>query len=81
MADVEVGQVRRPQPKNLGHGYWNYELPPFEVTRAGSFGHWLVRYIDEKRERRLHGDNVALCPLWPSEHEQYKDARGYEVKT
>lgn len=63
MADVRVGDVRRPPPERLGQGYWSYGLPPFTVVRKGNGGRWWVRYADEARERCLHRDNVPLCPL------------------
>lgn len=74
MADVEVGQVRREPPRNGA-----YRWPPIRI----------VAIVDEQRVRVAHGDDswvtytedISGWPLWPSEHEQYKDARGYEVKT
>jgi hypothetical protein len=79
MADVKVGDVRRPPPERWEGRHEVYLLPEFEVLRADPGEGWGVRYVDERQERHLLAVDVERCPLWPSEHEEWKDARGYEM--
>lgn len=38
--------------------------------------------VGQVRREKPHGGRYSALPfvVWPSEHEQYKDAKGYEVK-
>lgn len=91
MADVKVGQVRREKPRTVlisGEPEPVYGAAPFRVLRfekrkvAGLMVPVaIIVALDGTRERAKRLDAVARCGVWPSEHEQWKDARGYEVKT
>lgn len=82
MSDVKVGDVRRAAPlrsRALG-GQRRYVEAPMEVMEIkGLFAR--VRNVLSGRRRERFISTLERCPLWPSEHEQWKDARGYEVKT
>lgn len=88
MADVKVGDVRREKPRSMRGGPLIYLAAPFRVLRfegrkvAGCVVPVAVAVaLDGRRERAKRVESVAECPLWPSEHEEYRNAKGYEVKT
>lgn len=89
MVDVQVGDVRRPKPRLVRQsGVLSYHgKPPFRVVAVeyrSAAGEWSVMV----RVTALDGSHVRLrsrtateeCPPWPSEHAQWKDAKGYEVQ-
>lgn len=78
MTPVRVGDVRRLPPVDMGSGN-KYYFPPFEVRAVDAAG-VRVLYVDERGERTLHPPDVDRCPIWPAEHEQWKDAMGYNVE-
>lgn len=88
MADVEVGQVRRERPRRR-KGRLVYARQPFVVVdysrgfapepRYRICSLPLLGLEVGPRPRWRPASRVAECPLWPSEHEQWKDAKGYEV--
>lgn len=86
MADVKVGDVRREKPRTVlisGEPAPVYRAAPFRVVHtegALEGGYKEVEALDGTRRRLKLAAAVERCPLWPSEHRQYKDARGYEVK-
>lgn len=79
MADVKVGDVRRARPSGRGEGGpLTYQTAPFSVVALDARD---VCVKMRGRERWMLRSDVERCPLWPSEHEQYRKARGYEVPT
>lgn len=79
-ADVKVGQVRRAKPRSMMGGPLTYLAAPFRVVEMLPNGA-IIEGLDGARRRTKLLAHIRRCPLWPSEHEQWKDARGYEVKT
>lgn len=87
MADVKVGQVRRAAPTwRRARGFYTqglmtYARKPFKVTDLRAGEAMIVNLYGRACPRWRLLAEVKDAPLWPSEHEQWKDARGYEVKT
>lgn len=76
---VEVGQVRRSLPRwTLSH--YVYDAPPFRVAGFTPMGFVRVEGLHGKTMRPMFPADARCCPLWPQEHDAYKDAKGYEVR-
>lgn len=82
MAEVKVGDVRREPPRIERSGRLGYSAAPFVVVsiEPSATGRIPVKGVSGKPLRLKSLAAVSACPLWPSEHEQWQGARGYEVK-